>query len=135
MHMHTVCGLLHSSYRLPVLDYEDLLKVTFQLTKDYREAQKAYRLAVFNVLSCNQDDHSKNFAYLMNEEGEWKFSPAYDLTFFERPYSERSTTVFGKSKEITSDDLIRLGQVAQVKSKDASDRLELQKRLCRSGVS
>lgn len=71
----------------------------------------------------------------MNEEGGWKFSPAYDLTFFERPYSERSTTVFGKSKDITTDDLIRLGQVAQVKSKDALDRLELQKRLCRSGVS
>jgi serine/threonine-protein kinase HipA len=40
-----------------------------------------YRLACFNVLAHNRDDHSKNFAFLMDESGVWKISPAYDLTF------------------------------------------------------
>jgi serine/threonine-protein kinase HipA len=36
---------------------------------------------VFNVLAHNRDDHSKNFSYLMDKDGQWKLSPAYDLTF------------------------------------------------------
>ena len=79
--MHTVGGLLHSDFRVPSLDYEDLLNLTGALTKDIREVEKMYRLAVFNVLAHNRDDHAKNFSFLMDEKGEWKFAPAYDLTF------------------------------------------------------
>ena len=45
LHMHTVCGLLHSDFRTPSLDYEDLLNLTGALTKDIREVEK-------NVPSC-----------------------------------------------------------------------------------
>ena len=34
---------------------------------------------VFNLVSCNQDDHVKNFAFMMNQEGQWDITPAYDL--------------------------------------------------------
>jgi serine/threonine-protein kinase HipA len=40
-----------------------------------------FRLAVFNVIAHNRDDHGKNVTYLMNAKGEWRLSPAYDLTF------------------------------------------------------
>jgi serine/threonine-protein kinase HipA len=79
--MHTVSGLLHSDFRTPSLDYEDLLNLTGVITKDIREVEKMYRLAVFNVLSHNRDDHAKNFSFLMDNHGEWKLAPAYDLTF------------------------------------------------------
>lgn len=84
-HMHTACGLLHSDFRTPSLDYEDLVALTGMLTRDVREVEKLYQLAVFNVLAHNRDDHSKNFSYLMDSQGRWKISPAYDLTFSSGP--------------------------------------------------
>jgi len=131
LHMHSACGLLHSSFRVPTLDYDVLLKVTSQLTKDFRQTEKVFRLAVFNVLACNQDDHSKNFAFLMDEEGTWRFAPAYDLTFLENPFGERSTTVMGKGKNIRDDDLVKLAQLAELKQKAAKEIIEQTKEALR----
>lgn len=108
-HCHSVCGLLHAHFRIPSLDYEDLIELTMVLTKDIREAEKMFRLAVFNVLAHNRDDHSKNFCFLMDSLGEWKLSPAYDLTFAAGPNGEQSTMVFGKGRNIEITDLIKLG--------------------------
>ena len=100
-HVHTLCGLLHSDHRIPALDYEDLLKATLYLTKDHQQVQKAFRLAAFNVLAHNRDDHGKNFSFLMNAEGQWQLAPAYDLTFSYGPGGEHSTTVMGEGKKPT----------------------------------
>ena len=108
-HMHTVSGLLHSDFRTPSLDYEDLLTLTGQLTKDIREVEKMYRLAVFNVLAHNRDDHAKNFSFLMDDTGEWKLSPAYDLTFSNGPGGEQSTMVMGEGRNPGEKQLIKLG--------------------------
>lgn len=108
-HMHTVSGLLHSDFRAPSLDYEDLLTLTGQLTKDIREVEKMYRQAVFNVLAHNRDDHAKNFSFLMDSKGEWKLSPAYDLTFSNGPGGEQSTMVMGEGRNPTDKHLIKLG--------------------------
>lgn len=105
-HMHTAGGLLHSNFRTPSLDYEDLLTLTGELTKDIREVEKIYRLAIFNVLAHNRDDHAKNFSFLMDEKGEWKLSPAYDLTFSNGPGGEQSTTVMGEGRN-PGDTLLR----------------------------
>ena len=108
-HCHSVCGLLHSDFRIPSLDYEDLIELTMVLTKDIREAEKMFRLAVFNVLAHNRDDHSKNFSFMMDSTGTWKLSPAYDLTFASGPNGEQSTMVLGKGRNIEISDLIKLG--------------------------
>lgn len=63
LHMHTVSGLIHSNFRFSSLDYEDLLSLTGVLTKDIREVEKMFRLAVFNVMAHNRDDHAKNFRF------------------------------------------------------------------------
>jgi serine/threonine-protein kinase HipA len=110
LHMHTAAGLLHSDFRTPSLDYEDLLNLTGALTKDVRQVEKMYRLAVFNVLAHNRDDHAKNFSFLMDSSGEWKLSPAYDLTFSSGPGGEQSTMVLGKGKNPGIKDLSKLGQ-------------------------
>ncbi len=109
LHMHTVAGLLHSDFRAPTLDYEDLLTLTGVLTKNIREVEKMYRLAVFNVLAHNRDDHAKNFSFLMNDTGEWELSPAYDLTFSSGPNGEQSTMVMGEGRNPNKDHLIQLG--------------------------
>ncbi len=114
LHMHTVSGLVHSNFRLPSLDYEDLLALTGALTKDIREVEKMFRLAVFNVMAHNRDDHAKNFSFLMNEFGEWKLSPAYDLTFSSGPGGEQSTMVMGEGQNITTKHLTKLGLEAKL---------------------
>ena len=113
-HMHTACGLLNSDFRVPALDYEDLIALTSALTKDAREIEKLYQLAVFNVLAHNRDDHSKNFSFLMNQKGEWKLSPAYDLTFSSGPRGEQSTMVVGEGQNPSVDHLIKLGNEAKL---------------------
>lgn len=117
LHMHTASGLLHSDFRIPSLDYDDLLNLTGALTKDIREVERIYRLAVFNVLSHNRDDHAKNFSFLMNEQGEWKFAPAYDLTFSSGPNGEQSTMVMGEGKRPTISHLRKLGLEAKLPKK------------------
>ena len=114
-HMHTASGLLHSDFRAPSLDYVDLITLTGILTKDIREVEKMYRLAVFNVLSHNRDDHSKNFSFLMDAEGIWKLSPAYDLTFSSGPRGQQSTMVMGEGQFPTIDHLVKLGIEAHLK--------------------
>lgn len=113
-HMHTACGLLHSDFRVPSLDYEDLIALTGALTRDVREIERLYQLAAFNVLAHNRDDHSKNFSFLMDEKGEWKLSPAYDLTFSSGPRGEQSTMVMGEGRNPGVDHLIKLGHEAKL---------------------
>ncbi len=113
-HMHTVSGLLHSDFRTPALDYEDLIALTGLLTKDIREIEKMFRLAVFNVLAHNRDDHAKNFSFLMDEKGQWRLSPGYDLTFSSGPNAEQSMMVIGEGKNPTIGHLIKLGEKAKI---------------------
>lgn len=113
-HMHTACGLLHADFRIPTLDYQDLLTLTYNLTRDIREVEKMYRLSVFNVLAHNRDDHSKNFSFLMDEKGQWKLSPSYDLTFSAGPGGEQSTMVMGEGKNPSIKHLITLGHEANL---------------------
>ena len=120
-HMHTACGLLHSDFRTPSLDYEDLIALTGMLTRDVREVEKLYQLAVFNVLAHNRDDHSKNFSYLMGENGQWKLSPAYDLTFSSGPRGEQSTMVLGEGKNPQLEHLLKLAAAAKIKKDRAAE--------------
>lgn len=124
LHMHTVSGLLQSNFRLPSVDYEDLLILTGTLTKDIREVEKIYRQAIFNVLAHNRDDHAKNFSFLMNEFGEWKLSPAYDLTFSNGPGGEQSTMVLGEGRNITIEHLVKLGLEAKLSKKMIKNSIE-----------
>jgi serine/threonine-protein kinase HipA len=113
-HTHSACGLLHTDFRTPSLDYEDLIALTGMLTRDVREMEKLYQLAVFNVLSHNRDDHAKNFSYLMDEQGQWKLSPAYDLTFSSGPRGEQSTMVMGEGRNPQVEHLVKLGEEATI---------------------
>jgi serine/threonine-protein kinase HipA len=118
-HMHTIAGLLHADHRELSLDYESILKATLHLTRDIRECEKQFRNAVFNVLSHNRDDHSKNFSFLMDGQGTWCVSPAYDLTFSSGPSGEHSTIVMGEGKNPTQAHLLKLASVADIKKETA----------------
>jgi serine/threonine-protein kinase HipA len=109
--VHTVSasGLLETSHRLPSLDYEVLFRLCVRITGSYDELEKLYRLACFNVFAHNQDDHSKNFSFIFDfATGTWRLSPAYALTSSVGMGGEHATTVNGKGRDITTDDLVAL---------------------------
>jgi len=110
-HVQSACALLHADHRLPSLDYQDLLKATLLLTKDIHEVEKMFRIAVFNLFAHNRDDHSKNFSFLMNHDGQWKVAPAYDLTFSFGPSGEHCTTVMKEGRSPTVSHLYDLANV------------------------
>jgi serine/threonine-protein kinase HipA len=115
LHMHTAAGLLHSSHRFPSLDYSDLMHLAQQLTHDHREVLKVFRLCCFNVLAHNRDDHSKNFSFLMDGQGNWSFAPAYDLTFSFGPGGHQSTMVLGKGNAPDRKHLVKLAGEFSIK--------------------
>ena len=114
LHAHTASGLLHADHRVPALDYETLLELTTVVTRDVRQTENMFRLAVFNVLAHNRDDHAKNFTFLMEADGGWRLSPAYDLTFSSGPGGEQTTTVMGEGRAPGIEHLRRLGATAML---------------------
>ena len=108
IHIHSVAGLTHSDFRVPSLDYDDLLTLCFHLTKDLSEVKKLFRVAVFNLFTHNRDDHAKNFSFVLDANNTWKLSPAYDLTFSYGVGAEHSTTYLGEGKNPTIKHLEKL---------------------------
>ena len=116
LHLHSVCGLLHDDFRMSTLDYGHIMDCAFTLEKDFKAYTKVLRLATFNVLAHNRDDHSKNFSFLMDKNGQWKFAPAYDLTFSNSSFGIHNTTIAGESKNPTLDHLRELAKHFGIKN-------------------
>ncbi len=114
VHTHTACGLLHASHRYASLDYENLLKLTWILTRNHADVVEMVRRMIFNVKSGNKDDHSKNFSFLLNEQLQWQLAPAYDLTPSAGINGEQTCMVNGKGRNITDADLIKTAATADI---------------------
>ena len=98
-HLQSASGLLDADFRMPSLDYEDLIKVTSLLCKSPAKGQDMFRRMIFNLFSLNQDDHSKNWAFLQADNGKWELAPFYDITFSPSPYNEHATAFSGYGKQ------------------------------------
>jgi serine/threonine-protein kinase HipA len=89
-----------------------------QLHLSKAEAIQQYRRMIFNVLARNQDDHTKNIAYLMGPDGEWRLSPAYDLTYSHNPAgkwtNQHQMSINGKRDHFTRQDLLAVGESISV---------------------
>lgn len=111
LHMQTLCGLAHFDYKLlRAYSYEQAFQVMRQLHLPYSQAQEMFRRMVFNVVSRNQDDHTKNISFLMTPDGKWQLSPAYDVTWAYNPTgewtSQHQMSINGKWTDITRSDLM-----------------------------
>ena len=119
-HMLSLSALLETSHRIPNLDYEIIFKAAAHLTRDSRELEKLYRLTCFNVFAHNRDDHSRNFAFLYDENRKaWQLSPAYDLTYSNSFGGEHATTVMGNGKNPGRKELLELAKKAGLKKRAA----------------
>jgi serine/threonine-protein kinase HipA len=110
----SMAGALQADFRLPSLDYTDILRATGMITRSQRQREIQARQMIFNVVLNNRDDHAKNFAFALNKEGEWEVSKAYDLTFQDGPGGEHQTSVSGYGRDITLAALIATAQKAEV---------------------
>ena len=91
--------------------YEKLLTICRKLHLPEVDCQEVFRRLVFNILANNTDDHHKNFTFIMNRQGLWRLSPAYDLTYiFDMggylPNKEHCLMIGGKIKDISFEDIL-----------------------------
>jgi serine/threonine-protein kinase HipA len=120
----SMSAYLQADHRLPSLDYETILLATLRITGDQREVVKAFERCIFNVIMHNRDDHSRNFAFRMYEQGLWKLSPAFDLTYSFGPGGEHSTSVAGHGKNITQTHLLQVAKAGGISAKVAKNRID-----------
>ncbi len=119
VHTISASGLLNAHYRLPNLDYTDLLTVCKDLTKDQAQVVQLFRRMVFNVLIGNKDDHSKNFAF-QYKNGAWRLSPAYDMLPSAGFNDMHTTSVNGKGNP-SMDDIVEVAKQVSISEKLAKN--------------
>ncbi len=129
IHMISVGALLETSHRYPNLDYNDLMRLTLHITRDFVEVEKIYRQMCFNVFAHNRDDHSKNFSYLFDErEAKWTLSPAYDLTYSSSIGGEHATSINGNGKNPGIEDILEVAKrigIKESKAKSIAQEIKL----------
>jgi len=82
LHLHSLSGMTHSNIHVPKhYSYDNLLRLTRHITGSQAEVEEQYKRMVFNIIARNQDDHAKNFSFMMDKQGSWSISPAYDITY------------------------------------------------------
>jgi len=114
LHMISAAGLLHDDYEYSTMDYGNLIFQTQKLTNNAQEVEQMFRRAVFNVLAHNRDDHSKNFAFLMDANGKWSLAPAYDLTFSSSSQGYHSTACAKNYVDPGKKELMELADVFSI---------------------
>jgi serine/threonine-protein kinase HipA len=120
IHMQTLCGIAHYDYRIHrAYSYEQALGVMRALRLPYSAATEMFRRMVFNVVVRNQDDHTKNISFLMDENGKWRLSPAYDMGYAYNPNGGWTAThqmsINGKFDGISREDLIVFARQNNIK--------------------
>lgn len=101
--------------------YESLFDTMRRLNLSETEIEQMYTRMVFNVMANNTDDHNKNFSFMLEPGGNWKLAPAYDLTFIFNIYghdneTHRCMSIYGKTSDITKDDLIFMAQQLSIRN-------------------
>ena len=123
VHMQTLCGLAHYDYGMKrAYSYEQAFEVMRRLRLPYPQAEQLYRRMVFNVIARNQDDHTKNISFLMDRTGNWRLSPAYDVSWAYNPKGEWTShhqmSINGKWDSITRNDLLEVATKMNIKHAD-----------------
>ena len=109
-HTQTLCGIAHYDFRMPgAYSYEQAFATIRRLGLGYEIAEELFRRMVFNIISVNMDDHTKNISFLMERDGRWKLAPAYDMGFNYNPAGQwanaHQMTLRGKRDNISRNDL------------------------------
>ena len=87
-HIHSLSGMMHYNPAETYNDFIDMFRISLKLNLSQKDKEEIVKVILFNAIFGNKDDHSKNFSFLMNSQGKWSFSPAYDLTYTSNGYHQ-----------------------------------------------
>lgn len=115
IHMQSMCALRHLDYnQVGTHAYEQLFMSAAEMGLGDDTLKQLFARMAFNVLASNNDDHTKNFAFLLREGGSWALAPAYDVTFAYRPDSkwtrEHQMSINRKFTDIEWADLLAVAE-------------------------
>jgi len=110
IHRQSLCAIAHYDFNMPgAYGYEQAFGVIQRLGLGYDTLEEMYRRMVFNVVARNQDDHTKNIAFLMEKDGAWRLAPAFDMIWSYNPAgpwtNQHQMTINGKRDGFTRADL------------------------------
>jgi serine/threonine-protein kinase HipA len=120
LHIQTLCALADMNYNYSTKwSYEQLFSIIRTLGLPHPAIEEQYRRMVFNVVARNCDDHTKNVSFVMNRDGKWSLSPAYDISYAYDPRGvwcyQQQMSVNGKFADFNFDDLEKVGKMQGVK--------------------
>ena len=120
LHLQTLCAIAHFDYnQAGAYSYEQAFQIMRQLRLPYKDAEQLFMRMTFNVIARNQDDHTKNISFLMDEEGVWKLAPAYDVTYAYDPLNkwmkQHQMMINGKRENINRKDLLKVAKEMNIK--------------------
>ncbi len=120
LHMQSLGALAHFDFNMAgAYSYEQALLAMRQLRLPMQAIEQQFRRMVFNIVARNQDDHVKNIAFLMDKEGRWSLSPAFDVTYSFNPAGQwtasHQMTMNGKRDHFTLADFKACASAASMK--------------------
>ena len=126
LHMQSLGAIQHFDFnQAGAYSYEQAIRAILKLNLSPKQVEQQFRRATFNVIARNQDDHVKNIAFLMNREGEWSLSPAYDVAYSYNPNgewtSQHQMSINGKRDHFELSDLIALANAGGIKKRKAEE--------------
>ena len=124
LHMQSLSALMHYDFNLPdAYSYEQAILAMRRIGMSNRDIEQQFLRAVFNILARNHDDHVKNIAYLMDQDGNWRLSPAFDVVYAFNPDGpwtrQHQMSVNGKRDGFEIDDLLALAKSSGIKARNA----------------
>ncbi|MBU1049165.1 type II toxin-antitoxin system HipA family toxin [Candidatus Bipolaricaulota bacterium] len=128
-HLQSLGAIAHVDFNhAGAYSYEQAIQVMRQLSLPREDLEQQVLRAVFNVVGRNQDDHVKNIAFLMNRRGEWRLSPAFDITYAYNPAgawtNRHQMSIHGKWVDMDREDLIALASAAGIKQARANEMID-----------
>tara|TARA_R110000744_G_scaffold355384_1_gene461913 strand:- start:22754 stop:24049 length:1296 start_codon:yes stop_codon:yes gene_type:complete len=120
LHMQSLGAMAHFDFNeAGAHSYEQALLVIRRLGLSMKEIEEQFRRMAFNVIARNQDDHVKNIAFLMDKQGKWSLSPAFDVMYSYNPSgrwtSKHQMSLNGKRSGFTMDDFKAVAETVSMK--------------------
>jgi serine/threonine-protein kinase HipA len=121
IHVQTLHAIAHmDSY--DIWDIDLYFRTMTRLKLAYHDHEQMYRRVVFNALAGNTDTHTKNTSFMMDESGNWKLTPCYDIicsvSMKHKSTENHKTTINGKRKDFQYEDLIAVAEGNGIRKAD-----------------
>lgn len=110
LHMLSLAGAVEAPSHVPSIDYDGFLRAVHGITRHAGDLEQAFRRMLFNILAYNRDDHTRQHAFLLGINDQWRLAPAYDLTFSNGPGGEHYLAVEGEGRAPTRAHVLRLAK-------------------------